>query len=133
MQKEAGDDAKKSVVKDEDENERVCQGRKSSNGKGTGEFSSSTKEQRVANNGVEIHENILDHDVDVGALSLDQELIVDSRKDRTKDLDLKSEAAKATTNLSKTGAFLPKEDLSNLLIELLKKYCLESSQMLKPE
>ena len=85
-------------------------------------MSSTTKEQHVANNGVEIHENILDHDVDVGALSLDQELIVDSRKDRTKDLDLKSEAAKATTNLSKTGAFLPKVDQSNLLIEFLRKY-----------
>ena len=112
MQKEAGDDAKKSVVKDEDENERVCQGRKSSNGKGTGEFSSSTKEQRVANNGVEIHENILDHYVDVSALSFDQELIVDSGKDRTKDLDLKNEdldlkneATKATRNYSKTVFF----------------------------
>ena len=102
LQKEAGDDAKNSVVKDEDENERVRKGRKSSNGKGTGEFSSGTKEQRVANNGVEIHENILDHDVDVGALSLDQELIVDSSKDRTKDLDLKNKATKATRNYSKT-------------------------------
>ena len=37
-----------------------------------------------------MHENILDHDVDVSTLSLDQEL-VDSRKDRKKDLDLKNE------------------------------------------
>ena len=51
----------------------------------------------------------MDHDVDVGALSLDQELIVDSGKDRTKDLDLKNEdldlkneATKATKNYSKT-------------------------------
>ena len=90
LQKEAGDDAQNSIVKDEDENEGVCKGRKSSNGKGTGEFSPSTKEQHIANNGVEIHENILDHNVDVDALSLDQELIVDTRKDRTKDLDLKN-------------------------------------------
>ena len=91
LQKEAGDDAQNSVVKDENENEGVCKGRKSSNGKGTGEFSFTTEKQHVANNGVQIHENILDHDVDVGALSLDQELIVDTRKDRTKDLDLKNE------------------------------------------
>ena len=50
-----------------------------------------TEKQHIADNGVKIHENILDHDVNVGALSLDQELIVDSRKDRTKDLDLKNE------------------------------------------
>ena len=91
LQKEAGDDAQESVVKDEDENEGVCEGGKSFDGEGTGEFPFSTEKQHVANNGVEIHENILDHDVNVGALSLDQELIVDSGKDRTEDLDLKNE------------------------------------------
>ena len=88
LQKEAGDDAEDSVVEDEEEDEGVCEGRKSSNGKCIGEFSSSAEQQDVANDGVQIHENVLDHDVDVGALSLDQELIVDSRKDRTKDLGM---------------------------------------------
>ena len=75
------------------------------NGKGTGEFSPSTKEQHIANNGVEIHENILDHNVDVDALSLYQELIVDSRKDRTKDLDLKKEATQQRKMNTKQGHF----------------------------
>ena len=105
LQKEAGDDAQNSVVKDEDENEGVCKGRKSSNSKGTGEFSFTTEKQHVANNGVQIHENILDHDVDVGALSLDQELIVDSRKDRTKDLDLKNRRHSNKRCLQNRGIF----------------------------
>ena len=42
----------------------------------------------------------MNHDVYVGALPLDQELVVDSGKDGTKNLDLKNEAEETNENLS---------------------------------
>ena len=88
LQEETGDDAKDGVVEDEDDDEGVGDGGQRGAGEGTGEVASGSEKQNVADYGVEVHEDVLDHDVDIRTLPLDQELVVDSSKDRTKNLDL---------------------------------------------
>ena len=92
LQEETGDDAKDGVVEDEDDDEWVGDRGESRAGERAREVASDTEEQDVADDGVEVHEHVLDHDVDVRTLPLDQELVVDSGKDGTKNLDLKNEA-----------------------------------------
>ena len=91
LQEETGDDAKDGVVEDEDDDEWVCDRGESRAGERAREVASDTEKQDVADDGVEVHEHVLDHDVNVRTLALDQELVVDSGKDRTKDLILKNE------------------------------------------
>ena len=91
LQEEAGDDAKDGVVEDEDDDEGVGDGGESGAGEGAGEVPFCSEKQDVADNGVEVHEHVLDHDVDVRTLPLDQELVVDSGKDGTKNLDIKNQ------------------------------------------
>ena len=88
LEEEAGDDAKDGVVDDEHDDEGVGHRGDRSAGEGAGQVASQPKQQHVAGDRVEVHEDVLDHDVDVGALSFDQVLVVDSSKDRTKNLDL---------------------------------------------
>ena len=45
-----------------------------------------SKENDVAENGVEVHEDILDHDVDIRPLALDDVLVVDPGKYRAQYL-----------------------------------------------
>ena len=90
LQEETGDDAKDGVVKDEDDDEWVCNRGESRAGERAREVASDTEKQDVADDGVEVHEHVLDHDVNVRTLPLDQELVVDSGKDRTKDLIFKN-------------------------------------------
>ena len=88
LKEEAGNDAKDGVVEDEDDDEGVGDGGQRGAGEGAGEVASGSEKQNVAEYGVEVHEHVLDHDVNVRTLALDQELVVDSSKDRTKNLDL---------------------------------------------
>ena len=90
LQEETGDDAKDGVVEDEDDDEWVCDRGESRAGERAREVASDTEKQDVADDGVEVHEHVLDHDVNVRTLALDQELVVDSGKDRTKDLIFKN-------------------------------------------
>ena len=91
LQEETGDDAKDGVVEDEDDDEWVGDRGESRAGERAREVASDTEKQDVADDGVEVHEHVLDHDVNVRTLALDQELVVDSGKDRTKDLIVKNE------------------------------------------
>ena len=91
LQEEAGDDAKDGVVEDEDDDEGVGDGGQRGAGEGAGEVPFCSEKQDVADNGVEVHEHVLDHDVDVRTLPLNQEFVVDSSKDGTKNLDLKNQ------------------------------------------
>ena len=90
LQEETGDDAKDGVVEDEDDDEWVGDRGESRAGERAREVASDTEKQDVADDGVEVHEHVLDHDVNVRTLALDQELVVDSGKDRTKDLIFKN-------------------------------------------
>ena len=54
-----------------------------------------SKENNVAENGVEVHEDILDHDVDIRPLALDDVLVVDPGEDGAEHLDEDEDAAEA--------------------------------------
>ena len=54
-----------------------------------------TEQSYVADNGVEIHEDVLHHDVDVGARTLDDVLVVDPGEDGAEHLDEDEDAAEA--------------------------------------
>ena len=54
-----------------------------------------TEQCNVADNGVEIHEDVLHHDVDVGARALDDVLVVDPGEDGAEHLDEDEDAAEA--------------------------------------
>ena len=52
-----------------------------------------SEQESIAKYGVEIHKDILNHDVNICSITLDQILIVDSGHNRTQNLDQDEDAA----------------------------------------
>merc|ERR1712080_397400 len=77
LEEQAGDDAEDGVVDYNADDERVGDGGEGGVSESAGKVALTTEQKNVTKDGVEVHEDILYHDVDVVALPLDQELVID--------------------------------------------------------
>ena len=68
-------------VDDDAEDEGLADRGEGGGGEGAGDLAPDGEDENVPEDGMNVEEDIVDHDVDVGASLLDQELIVDAGKD----------------------------------------------------
>ena len=68
-------------VDDDAEDEGLADRGEGVGGEGAGDLAPDGEDENVPEDGMNVEEDIVDHDVDLGAALLDQELIVDAGKD----------------------------------------------------
>ena len=81
LQEEADEDAVEGDVEDDGQDEGLADRGEGAGGEGAGEVALEEQDQDVPEDRVDVEEDVLEHDVDVAAALLDEELVVDPGED----------------------------------------------------